>query len=360
MDRLKLDASEVLTFAVTALAGFLLAKVGGLLLHLHRRADMPRRTRVYSSHHFDSTNWNNFKPRDDDIFIATAYKSGTTFMQQIVAMLLWKGEDPPFSVSEESPWVDMGADDGKAKMAAIEAQTHRRFLKTHLPLTAMPYFPRAKYIYVGRDGRDAFMSLCNHWQMGNDNWYTALNDRPNRAGPPMPRYHPQTMTPASLFDRWLSEGWETHTWETDGWPWWSLFYNAATWWQFRDKANILHVHFSNLKKDLPGEMRRIAAFLEIPIDEERFPEQVRKCTFEYMKGNAEKGIAPAGGAFWHPPEGKEKSGGAASFFHKGVNGRWKDVLSEEQVARYEEAVKAKLTPECAHWLATGEMPAGSK
>jgi aryl sulfotransferase len=349
---LGIDAGELLLFALTAALGFALAKVGGLIAHLRRRADMPRRCRVYKSHHFDSTCWDDFKPRSSDVFIVTAYKSGTTWMQQIVAMLIWQGEDPPAPVAEISPWVDSRFGDRAEKMAMIEAQTHRRFLKSHLPADAMPYFPQGKYIYVARDGRDAFMSLHNHYENANDYWYATLNDAPGRAGPPLPRYDPETMSPPLLFDKWLSTGWETHNWEYDGWPWWSLFYNMSTWWEWRHKPNILMCHFANLKADLPAEMRRVAAFLQIPIDEARFPEMVRKCSFEYMRGIGET-LAPAGGGCWDAPEGGQ---GSQVFFHKGSNRRWEGVLSAEQVARYEAAAKAKLTAECAHWLATGEMP----
>ena len=43
-----------------------------------------------------------------------------------------------------------------------EAQTHRRFLKTHLPLDAPVFSPGAKYLYIGRDGHDVVWSMHNH------------------------------------------------------------------------------------------------------------------------------------------------------------------------------------------------------
>ena len=39
-------------------------------------------------------------------------------------------------------------------------------------------------------------------------------------------------------------------------------------------------------------------------------------------------------------------------FHKGVNGRWKDVLSPSEIARCDEVAARNLAPDCAHWLAT--------
>ena len=51
----------------------------------------PRKTRELHNHHFDSTIWNEFRFRDDDIIISTYAKSGTTWMQQIVAQMLLGG-----------------------------------------------------------------------------------------------------------------------------------------------------------------------------------------------------------------------------------------------------------------------------
>ena len=45
----------------------------------------PEKTRDLHSQHFDSTIWDDFKFRDDDIIIATYAKSGATWTQQIIA-----------------------------------------------------------------------------------------------------------------------------------------------------------------------------------------------------------------------------------------------------------------------------------
>jgi aryl sulfotransferase len=69
-------------------------------------ARVPQKTRELHNHHFDSSIWNELDFRDDDIVIATYAKSGTTWMQQIVAQLLFQG-DPTLSVAEMSPWLDL-------------------------------------------------------------------------------------------------------------------------------------------------------------------------------------------------------------------------------------------------------------
>ena len=80
----------------------------------------PSKQRELHNHHFNSTIWNDFAFRDDDIIIATYGKSGTTWMQQIVAQLLFDG-DPDIAVGEMSPWVDLRVPPPETKLPAIEA-----------------------------------------------------------------------------------------------------------------------------------------------------------------------------------------------------------------------------------------------
>ena len=95
---------------------------------------MPRKTREMHSHHFDSTIWNDLKFRDDDIVISTYAKSGTTWMQQIIAQMIFGG-DPNLEVAEMSPWLDLRVPPKEVKLAIVEAQTHRRFMKRICPWT---------------------------------------------------------------------------------------------------------------------------------------------------------------------------------------------------------------------------------
>jgi aryl sulfotransferase len=120
---------------------------------------------------------------------------------------------------------------------------------------------------------------------------------------------------------------------------------VRSWWEARDLPNVLFVHFANLKRDMPGQMRRVAEFLDIPIDETRWEETLEYCSFDWMKSHASKSV-PLGGAFW--------AAGAQVFINRGTNGRWAETLTPEDVAEYEARAVKKLGPECARWLATGE------
>ena len=216
------------------------------------------------------------------------------------------------------------------KLPAVEAQTHRRFLKTHLPVDALVFSPRARYLYIGRDGRDVVWSMYNHHASANAAWYAALNDTPGRVGPPIEP--PPSSTSAQYFLDWL---------ERDGHPFWPFWENVRSWWAMRALPNVSLLHFAELKTDLPRQIRRIAHLLDIAIDESRFATIVEHCSFDWMKANATRSV-PLGGAFW--------DGGAETFIHKGTNGRWRDQLTSTDVERYEARARAELGDECAIWL----------
>ncbi|HEV2748868.1 MAG TPA: sulfotransferase domain-containing protein [Allosphingosinicella sp.] len=294
----------------------------------------PRKTRELHSHHFDSTIWNDFRFRDDDIVIGTYAKSGTTWTQQIVAQLIFNGAEG-INVPEISPWLDLRLPPKEVKLPLVEAQTHRRFVKTHLPVDALVFSPRAKYIYIGRDGRDVVWSMYNHHSSFVPQTYHALNDTPGRVGPPL---DPPPASVRDYFNAWL---------DGDGYPFWSFWENIRTWWEIRHLPNVMMLHFSDLKADMPGQIRRIAAFLDIAIDEAKWPAILEHCSFDYMKQHAEL-AAPLGGVLWE--------GGARTFIHKGTNGRWRDILSAEESRRYEQMAQRQLGADCARWLATGERP----
>ena len=268
-------------------------------------ADWPRKTRELHNHHMDSTVWNGFAFRDGDVIVSTYGKAGTTWTQQIVAQLIFEAAED-VNVHELSPWWDIRIIPPEAR-GAVEAQAHRRVLKTHLPADAMIISPKAKYLYVGRDGRDVIWSMYNHHAGFKPETFDLFNG-PGLVGEPLPPADPDIRR---YFRTWL---------EKDGYPFWSFWENTETWWGLRHLPNVKLVHFAKLKADLEGEMRAIADFLEIDLPDERWPAAVDHCTFDYMKAHSER-FAPMGGMPWE--------GGGQTFIHKGTNGRWRDVLSPE-------------------------------
>lgn len=300
--------------------------------------NFPRKTREIQNHHMDSTIWNDFEFRGDDIIIASYAKSGTTWLQQIIAQLLFKGKEG-LEVAEMSPWIDFRVPPKDIKLPLIEAQTHRRFVKTHLPTDALVFSDKVKYIYIGRDGRDIIWSMYNHHITANNAWYAGLNKTPGRVGPPIEK------PPASIsqyYHEWL---------DRDGYPFWPYWENVRSWWAIKNLSNVFLMHFENLKRDMPGAIRQIAEFLDISVDEKKWESILQHCSFNYMKENSSKSV-PFGGALWE--------GGGQAFIHKGINGRWRDVLDKDEIEKYEHSATRELSAECAHWLATGELASDRK
>lgn len=292
---------------------------------------MPVKTREVQHALMDSTIWNDFRYRAGDIVIGSWSKSGTVWVQQIIGQLLFDGV-PDVPVAEMSVWVDMVFPPREAKLQHLEAQTHRRFLKTHLPADALVFSPEAKYIYVARDGRDVVWSLFNHHSSYTDEFYEMVNSRPDRVGPPL---HRPPDSVRQFFHEWL---------DGDGYPYWSFWESVRSWWAVRDLPNVRLQHFAALKADMESEIRGIAGFLGIPIKGERWPDIVRHCSFDYMRNHA-AGAIPLGGSIW--------KGGQKAFIYKGVNGRWRDVLTESEVDKYERIAREQLGEDCAQWLADG-------
>lgn len=293
----------------------------------------PEKKRELQNHLVDSTRWNNFRFRQDDIVIATYAKSGTTWLQQIVGQLLFDAEEH-LPVMDICPWIDFRPLPADEIETLVESQAHRRFLKTHLPVDSLVYSPKAKYIYIARDGRDTLWSWHNHHGGLNEAAYQAFNETPGRVGPPIER---PTEDIVAYFHEWL---------DRDGFPIWPYFSHVQSWWDIRELPNMLLLHFNELKADMPGQIRAIARFLDIEIDEELFPKIVEHSSFDYMKKNADD-LTPLLGQLFE--------GGASQFINKGSNARWADVLSASDIKKYNEVASQKLSPDCAAWLESGHM-----
>ena len=291
----------------------------------------PTKTREILNYVLDSTRWNGFAFRGDDIVIATWSKTGTSLTQQIVAQLVFNGDAEAFG-QEISPWPDFRCMPASEILAMAEGQKHRRFLKTHLPADALVISPKAQYIYIGRDARDVFWSWHHHHSMLTDAAYEMMNP-PDRTWPEFP--HPDTDI-RRAFNDWLDK---------DGYPVFPFWSHVQSWWDLRHLPNVKLLHFNKLRADMPGAIREIAEYLDIAIDERTFPKIVEHCSFDFMKKRAAR--VQLLDVFFE--------GGGGNFMNKGTNGRWKDVLSAADIAKCDEEAAKHLSPDCAHWLKTGEL-----
>jgi len=141
---------------------------------------------------------------------------------------------------------------------------------------------------------------------------------------------------------WCTKGW--FDWESDGYPFWSHLQGVQSWWNYRHLPNILFLNYADMKKDIKASIAKIAKFLNIDVDSSRIKDVGEKISLNAMRAAAETYV-PDGGASW--------KGGAQTFIHKGINGRWKDILSLEELKLYELACDKALSPDCRYWLENG-------
>jgi hypothetical protein len=287
---------------------------------------LPEQSNVYKELFTDSTRWADFEHRSGDIFVCTPPKCGTTWTQAICALLVFQTPVLLVNPATISPWLDAIFEPIEEILAMLEEQTHRRILKTHTPLDGIPYFEDCEYVCVYRDPRDVFFSLRSH----RDNMKL---DIPNK---------PQDETPREAFRLWLETHYEPG--EEQGPSLDSITHHLNTFREFEDLPNIELYHYSDLKRDLPAEMRRIAAQLEIEVDRELLTQLAETASFANMKQNAENFAPGTGRDVWHD---------TSRFFNKGSSGQWRDVITQEDEKEFDERLGQLLPPDAACWLVGG-------
>lgn len=285
--------------------------------------DWPRKEGEYLDLAMDSTRWNGFAFRDGDIVLATYPKSGTTLTSHIVGQLL-HGPDPRLNgaTHELCPWPDFRPTPNARAVA--EAQTGRRYLKTHLSRRNLPISPLARYVVVVRDVRDVAWSFHNHLTGFRPDFRAELDAN---AGP----QGMQTAADERAYYHLFLD--EDGAGQVPYWPW------VQGWWDVRELPNVLLVHYADLIADMAREVRRIAGFIDTPLDDARLAAILPLCTVAHMRKVA------ADDAFLNHVF-KE---GSTTFINKGTNARWRDVLTSDEVAKADILAQRQLTADCAAW-----------
>ncbi len=289
--------------------------------------ELPERLYCYQGFITDGARWDHFVHRPGDVFVCTLGKNGTTWMQAICALLIFQTPELDFNPGVRSPWFDSTFDAVEDTIAMLEAQTELRVIKTHTPLDGIPYFPDCTYITVYRDPRDAFFSMRNHM----DNMKLEL--------PNMPKI--DTPEPEEAFRNWVAgsaePGRESPT----------LAFSAHHLKSFHAYAHLpnIHVfHYAGLKRDLAGEMKRVARALEIDVEPERMGELVEAASFRNVQSKADRFAPGTDRDAWH---------NTRRFFHKGESGQWRNGLSEEALALFDARLDELVGANLAHWLEHG-------
>jgi aryl sulfotransferase len=289
----------------------------------------------------DSRHWDRYTPRPGDVIVATAPKVGTTWTQRIVSMLIFQSA-APVPIMSTHPWLDCRYQlpvDAMNRM--LEAQTHRRSIKSHLPFDALPIYDEVRYIHTARGGLDACFSFHNHYLNFTPQAIGGIERIAEQDGDTGGVWSPAPEDPREFFLSWIERQ------SDDIVPVANTFFDLErSYWSERGRENLLLVHYNDLKADLPGEMKRIAAFLGIETPAALWPELVEAATFESMKKE---------GAALLPNIEMGVRGGHQTFLNKGVNGRWKDVLTPDDIASYRARAAQEIPPGLNDWLEHGRQ-----
>ena len=292
--------------------------------------------RRYSEPDADNDRWRGFEFRDGDIVISAPSKSGTTWTQLLVALIVFDGPEFPAPLSRLSPWMDQKIRSREAAHAIFAEQTHRRFIKTHTPLDGVPLAEGIIYVCVGRDPRDAAVSMVHHGDNVRRERFRELLAAHNDH---LPERLQREFVESAYFDRFLDN-------DAEG-PQWSIRFLAhhyQTFWQRRLWPNVELFHFSDYMRDLPREIRRLGAHLGIEVSAERAGELADEAAIETIRGRATDVAPEAHLGLWKD---------TAAFFRSGSAGEWKDRMSPEQQERYDMRVRELIQPDLAAWVHDG-------
>jgi aryl sulfotransferase len=286
--------------------------------------------RRYVSTEEDSARWGGFVFRPGDVVVSTRSKSGTTWVQMICAVLLHGTPDLPAPLAELSPWLDHTVRPLDAVLADLDAQPHRRLVKTHTPLDGVPVDDRATYVVVVRHPLDLALSLYHQGDNIDRARVAELTGVPAAPARPRPGAH-----------EWLLAWTRTETTPQEQMD--SLvgvLHHARDAWERRRDPRVLLVHYADLQADLEGQMRRVADRLGVEVAAEAWPRLVEAATWESMRARAGELVPDTSGVLKDP----------RAFFRSGTSGGGRQLLTAQEEAAYEARVAALAPPDLVSWL----------
>ncbi|XP_030065082.1 sulfotransferase 1C4 isoform X2 [Microcaecilia unicolor] len=256
-------------------------------------------------------NWEtiwSFQAQPDDLFIATYPKAGTTWMQEIVDMIIHGGDKEICQrapIHLRQPFIEMKRPFMPSGLELAEAMLPPRILKTHLPVQLVPpsiWEKDCKIIYVARNAKDNLVSYYHFQQM-------------NRILP-----HPGTWP--EYFEKFLAG-------EVPWGPWHD---HVKGWWEAREHQRILYLFYEDMKKDPAHEIQKVMQFLEKDLGEKVIEEIVGHTSFQAMKEN------PMTNYCSHPCFDHSIS----PFIRKGTVGDWKTHFTVAQNEIFDEDYRKKM------------------
>ncbi|XP_055020311.1 amine sulfotransferase-like isoform X2 [Boleophthalmus pectinirostris] len=245
--------------------------------------------------------------RDSDVFVVTYPKSGTSWMQQILLLLLSKGDIESvckrsvYSNFELMSWIEVRQQVQKF----INAESPR-FSLSHLLFDMMPTAlgqKKGKVIYVARNPKDIVVSYYYFHKIGR------ILETPKSFD--------------DFFDKFLNGEVMAGSW----------FDHIKTWYSHRDELNMLFITYEEMIMDLKSAVKKTADFLEIELTEDELQNVVKHSTFENMKQN---------------PKANYKNmailldSTQGSLLRKGTIGDWKNHFTVSQNERFDKVFEREM------------------
>ncbi|XP_026171586.1 sulfotransferase 2B1-like [Mastacembelus armatus] len=250
--------------------------------------------------------YEDFTFRPDDILIATYPKSGTTWLQEIVPLIVSGGD--PASVETvpnwtRVPWLEVN----ETCNLYLTNRPSPRFCSTHFHYSMMPpsfFEVKPRVIYVMRNPKDVFTSAFHFYGA------TSFHVHPG----------PQSEFLHNFLKGKVAYG--------------SWFDHVKGWLNAEDKENIMFISYEELIVDLKDSVTRIAQFLEKPLEAEVIEKIADRCLFKNMKQNKMSNYSVV------PREFMDQT--KSEFLRKGISGDWKNQLSAAEAEYFDKVYKDKM------------------
>jgi hypothetical protein len=243
-----------------------------------------------------------FVVMDGDIIVTTYPRSGTTWTEQMVHLLVNNGEQGEQRITDAVPWLETLPQRPGGMIKFLETLPQRRLFTSHLPFPLMPPTNNttAKIVYVARNPKDVAISTYFHNQ---------------------------------------SKGGYEGTWEehfqlflNSDVGFGSYFDHVLPWWQASQKdKNILFMKYEDMKQDHAGNVAKLASFLDIQADSQLIDTVVNLSSFRSMKSNENTNFD------WVPQKADKPK-----HFRKGDIGDWQNHFSAEQNQQMDDLFMKKM------------------
>ena len=298
----------------------------------------------------DSARWECVAFRPDDVIISTPSKCGTTWMQNIVGMLVLDRTDLGAPISSLSPWLDMLIRTDDEVFGILERQRHRRFIKTHTPLDGVPLVPEVTYITVIRHPLDVAMSDLDH--ADNERFDRLVELRTAAVGSEVGPEEGDPNDPPEEPDAFLRWFIDNDVKPTGSGPYGLADYcnQVLSYWNARTEPNVHLFHYTDLWADRDGEMRKVAAALGVEVDEDRWPSFVEAAGIDSMRARAADTAPEVSAGIWRSPE---------RFFRVGGARDWSSLIDDRDIAHFHERLR-ELAGDATEWVLEGRVAFDSR